>query len=244
MEAHAHGARGRMIASIVEGAGWLALQLPAAAAETTLVRQVGSEPTLLEQVTSIATTVLTVTFLVLTVALVPAAWNFRKSYARVNELLDRVYGDINPIMRHTSSIADNVNYITTSIRVDVQQINQTIASANARLTQAIAMTEDRLREVNALLTVVQEEAEDMFVSTASAMRGVRAGASALRDGTLPPVPDGDVRAEALDEEYDAYEDLQDDEVTDGNDDASRLAADDEPARPRIRPRGPRARGLA
>jgi uncharacterized protein YoxC len=233
-----------MIATtIAEGAGWLALQLPTVA-ETTLVRQVGSEPSLLDQVTSIASTVLTIAFLVLTVALVPAAWNFRKSYARINELLDRVYGDINPIMRHASSIADNVNYISTSIRVDVQQINQTIASANARLTQAIAMTEDRLREVNALLTVVQEEAEDMFVSTASAVRGVRAGATVLRDGALPPAPDRDVGAESLDDEYDAYEDLQDDEVTDGNDDTTGLPADDEPERPRIRPRNPRARGLA
>jgi uncharacterized protein YoxC len=231
-----------MIASIAEAAGWLALQLPAAA-ETTLVRQVGSEPSLLDQVTSIATTVLTLAFLVLTVALVPAAWNFRKSYARINELLDRVYGDINPLMRHASSIADNVNFISTSIRVDVQQINQTIASANARLTQAIAMTEDRLREVNALLTVVQEEAEDMFVSTASAVRGVRAGASVLRDGTLLPAVETDVRAETLDDEYDAYDDLQDDEVTDGNDDTPQLPAN-EPERPRIRRRGPRSRGLA
>ena len=232
-----------MNASIAEAAGWLALQLPAAG-DTLLMKQVNSEPSLLDQVTSIATTVLTLAFLVLTVALVPAAWNFRKSYARINELLDRVYGDINPLMRHASSIADNVNYISTSIRVDVQQINQTIASANARLTQAIAMTEDRLREVNALLTVVQEEAEDMFVSTASTMRGVRAGASVLRDGTLLRAPDGEVRADALDEEYDAYEDLQDDEVTDGNDDTTRLPADDEPARPRIRRRDPRTRGLA
>ena len=232
-----------MIASLAEAAGSLALQI-ATSADTTLVRQVGSEPSLLDQVTSIATTVLTLAFLVLTVALVPAAWNFRKSYARINELLDRVYGDINPLMRHASSIADNVNYISTSIRVDVQQINQTIASANARLTQAIAMTEDRLREVNALLTVVQEEAEDMFVSTASAVRGVRAGASVLRDGTLLPASDVEVRADALDEEYDAYEDLQDDEVTDGNDDTTRLPADDEPARPRIRRRDPRPRGLA
>ncbi len=224
------------MASIAEVAGWLALQLPVAAAETTLVRQVGSEPSLLDQVTSVATTVLTLAFLVLTVALVPAAWNFRKSYARINELLDRVYGDINPIMRHASTIADNVNYITTSIRVDVQQINQTIASANARLTQAIAMTEDRLREVNALLTVVQEEAEEMFVSTASTVRGVRAGASVLRDGALPPATVADGGAEALDEEYDAYEDLHDDEVTDGNDDTTRFPADDQPERPRIRSR--------
>ena len=224
-----------MSASILELAGWLLLQAPATT-DTLLMRQVGSEPSLLEQVTSIASTILTISFLVLTVALVPAAWNFRKSYARINELLERVYGDINPLMRHASSIADNVNYVTTSIRVDMQQINQTIASANSRLTQAIAMTEDRLREVNALLAVVQEEAEDMFVSTASAMRGARAGAAILRDGVLPHPIDVDVRAEALDEEYDAYDDLQQDEVTDGNDHAHDRTPDDESERPRIRRR--------
>jgi hypothetical protein len=32
---------------------------------------------------------------------------FRKSYAKVSDLLDRVYG-INPLMRHASAIADNV----------------------------------------------------------------------------------------------------------------------------------------
>ena len=224
-----------MSASILELSGWLLLQVPATT-DTLLMRQVGSEPSLLEQVTSIASTILTISFLVLTVALVPAAWNFRKSYARINELLERVYGDINPLMRHASSIADNVNYVTTSIRVDMQQINQTIASANSRLTQAIAMTEDRLREVNALLAVVQEEAEDMFVSTASAMRGARAGAAILRDGVLPHPIDVEVRADALDEEYDAYDDLQQDEVTDGNDDAHELTPDDESERPRIRRR--------
>ena len=224
-----------MSATTAEFSGWLMVQA-AIAQDTILMRQVGTEPSLLDQVTSIASTVLTISFLVLTVALVPAAWNFRKSYARINELLERVYGDINPLMRHASSIADNVNYVTTSIRVDVQQINQTIASANARLTQAIAMTEDRLREVNALLAVVQEEAEDMFVSTASTMRGMRAGAAVLRDEALPRAADVDVRTEALDEEYDAYDDLQDDEVTDGNDDANELEADDDAERPRIRRR--------
>jgi uncharacterized protein YoxC len=187
--------------------------------------------------------VLTIAFLVLTVALVPAAWSFRKSYKRVNTLLDRVYGDINPLMRHASSIADNVNYITTSIRVDVQQINQTIATANQRLTEAVAMTEERLREVNALLTVAQQEAEAVFVTTASAVRGIRAGASVLRDAALPPPVEADI---ALDEEYDSYDDLQDDEVTNGDDyDDDPLAPGAQPERPRIRRRaGPRADGRA
>ncbi len=231
-----------MSVPIAEFAAWVSVQLPAAQ-DTILMRQIPGEPSLLDQVTSVASTVLTISFLVLTVALVPAAWNFRKSYKRINELLDRVYGDINPLMRHASSIADDVNYITTSIRVDMQQINQTIATANTRLTEAIAMTEDRIREVNALLVVVQEEVEDMFVSTASTVHGVRVGASVLRDGVLPRPLEVEVDvengAETLDEEYDAYDDLQDTEVTDGNYDTSTTDADadpDEPTGPRIRRR--------
>jgi uncharacterized protein YoxC len=131
---------------------------------------------------------MTIAILVLAVALVPAAWNFRKSYAKTSDLLDKVYGDINPLMRHASAIADNVNYITTSVRTDVQQVNATIAAANQRLQQAMALTEQRLGEFNALLEVVQEEAETMFIATASTVRGVRTGAAALHtedEGAAP-----------------------------------------------------------
>ena len=73
---------------------------------------------------------MSIAILVLTVVLVPAAWNFRNSYKKINELIDRFYGDIGPLVRNANTIADNVNYITTAIRVDVQQFNQTVALAN------------------------------------------------------------------------------------------------------------------
>ena len=110
---------------------WLLVQ--AVHADTVLMRQVGQERGWFEKTTAIASGLMTIAVLVLTVALVPAAWNFRKSYKKISELLDRVYGDVNPIMRQASAIADNVNYITTSVRTDVQQINATIAAANLRL---------------------------------------------------------------------------------------------------------------
>jgi hypothetical protein len=78
-------------------------------------------------------------------------------------------------MRHASTIADNANYISTSIRVDIQQVRQTIATANQKLVESVALAEDRIKELNALLAVVQEEAEGAFVSTASTLRGVRTG---------------------------------------------------------------------
>ena len=198
---------------------WLLVQ--AAHPDTVLMRQVGQERGWFEKTTAIASGLMTVAILVLTVALVPAAWNFRKSYAKISDLLDRIYGDVNPIMRQASSIADNVNYVTTSVRTDVQQINATIAAANLRLQQAVALTEQRLNEFNALLAVAQQEAESVFVATASTVRGVRTGAAALHheddeeDALGAPLPTSE-------------------ELDDGYDDPD--SAEAGPTRPRVRPR--------
>jgi uncharacterized protein YoxC len=143
--------------------------------DTIYTKQVVAEPGLWEKVTSTASGVMTITVIILTVALVPAAWNFRKSYKKISEMLDKIYGDINPLMRHASAIADNVDYITTSIRVDVQQVSQTVAAVNQQLQQAVAGAEDRMKQLNALLDVIQEEAESAFVTTASTIRGVQTG---------------------------------------------------------------------
>jgi uncharacterized protein YoxC len=202
--------------------------------DTIFTKQVASVPSVFDRITGIASGLLTIAFLVFVAAAVPAAWNFRKSYRRINQLLERIYGDINPIMRHASSVADNVNYITTSIRTDVQQINATIATANERLQQAVMLTERRLGDFNALLQVVQEEAEQMFVSTASAMRGVRMSASALSGaGNGPNLARRN--AEGLDQlELDTEVDT-DEEMSDGYDSDAPPSTDDV-ARPRLRPR--------
>ena len=209
-----------MIVPLARAGAWLLVQ--AAHPDTVLMRQVGNQHGIFERVTAVASGLMTIALLVLAIALVPAAWNFRKSYAKVSDLLDRVYGDINPIMRHASAIADNVNYVTTSVRTDIQQVNATIAAANQRLQQAVDITEQRLSEFNALLAVVQQEAESMFVATASTVRGVRTGAAALHheddeeDALGAPLP-------ASEEHDDGYDDPD--------------APEAGTSRPRVRPRG-------
>jgi hypothetical protein len=212
---------------------WLA-QRAAALPDTVFTKQLAAEPSAFDRITGIASGVLTIAVCIFVIAAVPAAWNFRKSYKRINQMLERIYGDVNPIMRHASSVADNINYITTSIRTDVQQINATIASANERLHEAVTLTERRLGDFNALLQVVQEEAERMFVSTASAMRGVRTSASALSDpgnGTKFATRDEDeLEMQGLDTEVDTEE-----EMSDGYD-SDTAPAENDIARPRLRSR--------
>jgi uncharacterized protein YoxC len=163
-----------MTAWLMPGSAWL-LQAAATLPDTIITKQVVTDPGMFQKVTTYASGLASIALLILAVALVPAAWNFRKSYGKISDMMDRIYGDINPIMRHASTIADNVNYITTSVRVDVQKVSQTVASANQRLMASVELAEDRIKELNALLAVVQEEAESAFVSTASTIRGVRTG---------------------------------------------------------------------
>jgi uncharacterized protein YoxC len=195
--------------------------------DTIVTKQVAVEQGAFAKVATVAQGLMTIAILALTVVLIPAAWNFRNSYKKVNDLIDRFYGDIGPLVRNSNAIADNVNYITTAIRVDVQQFNQTVTLANERLTTAVKTAERRLNELDALMRVVQREAEDAFVSTASTLRGVRAGATTLRnqvaDGVLADV-------DRLEDDDDAFEES---EETHGDDGETQSEWHE---RPRVRPR--------
>ena len=201
---------------------WL-LQQAATLPDTSVIKT-AAQRDWFETVTGLASGILTLTILALTIFLAPAAWSFWRTFRKVRELLDRVYGDITPLTRHASNIADNLDYITTSIRTDVQQVNATIASANRRLHQAVELTETRLNEFNALLQVVQQEAEQAFVSTAAAVRGVRTGAA-----TLGGMEDDD--ADGLDGGIDDGDDSESDEESNGTNERGGTTA-----RPRLRPR--------
>jgi uncharacterized protein YoxC len=146
-------------------------------------------PGWLATIAAIASTLMTLAVFALAVALMPAAWRFRKSYKKLNELFDKIYGDVSPLMRHASTIADNVDYISTSVRVDVQQVSKTIAAANQSLLKAVKAAEARIDQLNALLEAIQDEAESAFVATASTIRGVRTGINTVFEGE--EVDDGD-----------------------------------------------------
>jgi hypothetical protein len=51
-----------------------------------------------------------------------------------------------------------------------------------RLQLASERMEERIEEFNALMEVVQDEAEGIFIDTASTVRGVRAGARSIAGG--------------------------------------------------------------
>jgi uncharacterized protein YoxC len=210
--------------------GDLLLQGALAARDTVFMKQVVPERGMLERISATAGAIMSITLLALTIVAIPVAWRLRKTYQKVDHLLERIHDDLAPILSNAHDISDNVNFITTSIRTDVAKVNETINSANDRLRRAMALSEKRVNEFNALLSIVQQEAEGVFVSTASTVRGVRRGAASFQDhsGT-------DLASDELDA-ADEADDLDIQEESDGYDSRTESPAGAESTTPRIRPR--------
>jgi hypothetical protein len=72
-------------------------------------------------------------------------------------------------------LLDQVGTVATSLADDVDRIDRTVIRATSSVEGMIELAEDRVSEINALLEVAVEEAEETFFSTAAIMRALRVG---------------------------------------------------------------------
>jgi len=115
---------------------------------------------------------------VVLLALVTAVLLLRVGGA-VREMRIGVRQNLGPVSDRARSISDNVEFITQALRSDVERLNASVEALTEGLQLASERMEERVEEFNALMEVVQSEAEDLFLDTASTVRGVRAGARAI-----------------------------------------------------------------
>ncbi len=135
---------------------------------------------LVEIVAIIAIAVIGLVLIALLAVLIPAVLGLRRTAVKLETLMDRVSGELDPILGHAKRVADNAEHITTVVRADVGEVSGTLRRANDRLKLALDATERRARELGALLRLFQDEVEQTFVSGTSVLRGFRAGADSLR----------------------------------------------------------------
>ena len=167
-----------------------------------------------ERFASVATGLLSVAALVFLIGLFVMALRLRRATKAVSAKVENIHVDLAPLIKRANAIADDVHYVTSVVRDDMSIIHETLQSANARLREAIALTESQLHDFSALLSVVQQEAEGAFISTAAAVRGVQTGASHFAGGGGPEL----ASVESDDDDLSVAEDEEDvDNGTDGND---------------------------
>ena len=108
-------------------------------------------------------------------------------FLRVNRMLGELRlgmrQNLGPVSDRARSISDNVEFITQVLRSDVESLNASVRALTDRLTLASERMEERIEEFNALMQVVQGEAEDIFLDTAATVRGVREGARSIAGAT-------------------------------------------------------------
>lgn len=217
-----------------------ALLVQAAAVRDTVI-MIPASRGIIGQIADVVHVLILLVVLALLVVAAIVIWKLRRTQAHLEKLIDRVSTDVGPVLKFAKTIGEDLSHVTSSLREHVDEVNGTIAAANDRVRQAVAMTEDRLNEFNALLEVVQQEAEGLFVSTASAVRGMRRGARTFgRRGGMEFASDELDAAEAADESELLEEADGDDGYAEPDEErgASALAA-----APRLRPRPRSRRGL-
>ena len=135
---------------------------------------------------------------------------------QLKKLLGSLQQHIQPVTDRARVAAENVEYITSLVRQDVQKVRASVSGLSDRLGEASERMEERVEEFNALMDVVQDEAESVLLDTAAIVRGVRAGAQTMGGSVAAAAPGGDAPERASVERADDSE--AEDEV-DGLDEA-------------------------
>lgn len=128
--------------------------------------------------------VVSLVVLVLLGAVVFVLLALRKSVQDLTRLLNASSGDISAAAHSVRHVAEDVRGITQSVKTDVGAVSDTIRNVNKGVRKVVRRAEARLQRLDALVSVAQEEAEEFVMSSASALRGVRIGASALKRSFL------------------------------------------------------------
>jgi len=165
------------MSSITELAASMAAQSPAPDTLFMVVPRDGLATA--EAVSAIVVAAGLVILFLLAVILVLQMRRLSKTLVSVAKNLERT---ADPVLDRARSVAENVDFIAASVRTDIQKLNESVGRITDRLNHASDRVEERVEDFNALIEVVQSEAEDIFLDTASTVRGVRAGARVLGNG--------------------------------------------------------------
>lgn len=98
-----------------------------------------------------------------------------KVMGKLEGLSDEFFKKAVPVLDQSQQLLDQVGVVAASLANDVARIDRTVIRATSSVESMVELAEDRVSEINALLEVAVEEAEETFFSTAAVMRVLRLG---------------------------------------------------------------------
>lgn len=108
-----------------------------------------------------------------------------RTMREVDDMADAMKTRVLPVMEESQQLVDQLTKITAVISDDIEVVDHTIIRAAESVERMVELTEDRVAEVNALLSVAIDEAEETFISTAGLVRAFLPGRRKKKRRRLP-----------------------------------------------------------
>jgi uncharacterized protein YoxC len=168
----------------------------------------------IEALAAVAQIVLALALLVVGIGLLVAALKVKALMKKLEEQGQKLRVDLAPAIRNVTTVTENASQVSKAVRGDVDRLSASVTAATEKLKEAAEVAEQRVGEFNALIGVVQEEAEQLFIGGAATIRGVRAGTETFRRfrsgeleylGELSVEEDEDAGGDGYDEDEDEIE---------------------------------------
>ena len=95
-----------------------------------------------------------------------------RAFSALDRISDAVTERMLPILERIDGAVQDFGKISDAALVGVERIDETVVHVTDSVERMLDVTEDRVSEINALVTVAIEEAEDTFTSTAGILRAI------------------------------------------------------------------------
>lgn len=95
-----------------------------------------------------------------------------RAFSELDRLTDALTNRMLPILERLDGAVQDFGKISDAALAGVERIDETVVQVSDSVERMLDVTEDRISEINALVTVAIEEAEDTFVSTAGILRAI------------------------------------------------------------------------
>ena len=108
-----------------------------------------------------------------------------RTMREMDDIADIVKHRAVPALEQSQSVLDQLSRISSTLADDFEIVDHTIVRAAESVERMVQLTEDRVVEVNALLSVAIEEAEDTFLTFGGIVRALTPGMRRRRRTWLP-----------------------------------------------------------
>lgn len=132
----------------------------------------------------------TVIFVLIGLVLGIAAFLLLRALQRLVRTLEKQVETLtpraDPLIERATQLADDATKISATLREDLGRVRERVDELDQRFQSAMDDVEARARRFGAVMTVVQEEVEDILLDATATARGVHVTAEALGKRPVDP----------------------------------------------------------